>query len=101
MDHNDDNQLITERRDKLTALRALAKSKGTAAFPNDFKPKHHAADLHLRHGETENALLEPLAIGAVVAGRMMLKRVMGKACFATLQDASGAGSSSAGGSTSP
>ena len=89
MDNNDDNQLITERREKLTALRALAKSKGMAAFPNDFKPKHHAADLHLRHGETENAVLEPQAVKVAVAGRMMLKRVMGKACFATLQDASG------------
>ena len=89
MDHNNDNQLITERREKLTALRALAKSKGTAAFPNDFKPKHHAADLHLRHGETEDAVLEPQAVKVAVAGRMMLKRVMGKACFATLQDASG------------
>jgi lysyl-tRNA synthetase, class II len=85
----DDNQLITERREKLTALRAFAKSKGTAAFPNDFKPKHHAADLHLRYGETENEVLEPQAIKVAVAGRMMLKRVMGKACFATLQDASG------------
>jgi lysyl-tRNA synthetase, class II len=89
MDNNDDNQLITERREKLTALRALAKSKGAAAFPNDFKPRHHAADLHLRHGETENAVLEPQAIKVAVAGRMMLKRVMGKACFATLQDTSG------------
>jgi lysyl-tRNA synthetase, class II len=89
MDQNDDNQLITERREKLAALRTLAKSRGTAAFPNDFKPKHHAADLHQRHGATENDALEPQAIKVAVAGRMMLKRVMGKACFATLQDASG------------
>jgi lysyl-tRNA synthetase, class II len=86
---HDENQLITERREKLTALRDLAKSKGAAAFPNDFKPKHHAADLHQRHGATENEVLEPQAIKVAVAGRMMLKRVMGKACFATLQDASG------------
>jgi hypothetical protein len=79
MDHNDNgNQLITERREKLTALRALAKSKGAAAFPNDFKPKHHAADLHQRYGATDNAALEPQAIHAAVAGRMMLKRVMGR-----------------------
>jgi lysyl-tRNA synthetase, class II len=86
---SDDNQLITERREKLTALRERARAEGKAAFPNDFKPKDHAADLHQRHGETENVVLEPQAIGAAVAGRMMLKRVMGKACFATLQDASG------------
>ena len=84
-----DNQLITERREKLAALRAHAKSTGTAAFPNDFKPRHHAADLHHKHGATPNEELEPKAIAVSVAGRMMLKRVMGKACFATLQDASG------------
>ena len=86
--NNDDNQLMTERRDKLTALRALVKSKGAAAFPNDFKPKHHAADLHQGYGAVENAELEPQAVHVAVAGRMMLKRVMGKACFATLQDGS-------------
>ncbi len=86
---SDDNHLITERREKLTALRALAKSKGEAAFPNDFKPKDHAADLHQRHGAADNEALESQAISVSVAGRMMLKRVMGKACFATLQDASG------------
>ena len=59
------------------------------AFPNDFKPAHHAADLHLRHGQVPNEELEPQAVTVSVAGRMMLKRVMGKACFATLQDGSG------------
>jgi lysyl-tRNA synthetase, class II len=86
---SDDNQLITERREKLTALRERAKATGQAAFPNDFKPKHHAADLHQRHDATQAEALEAQAIAVTVAGRMMLKRVMGKACFATLQDASG------------
>ncbi len=81
---HDENKLIAERREKLAALR----SRGVA-FPNDFKPTHHAADLHLRHGSTPNETLEPQAVKVSVAGRMMLKRVMGKACFATLQDASG------------
>jgi len=45
--------------------------------------------LHRRHGATENEALEQQAFQVAVAGRMMLKRVMGKACFATLQDASG------------
>jgi lysyl-tRNA synthetase class 2 len=88
MDDND-NQLITERREKLAALREHAKARGDAAFPNDFKPKDHAAELHRRHGATPNEELDPRGVRAVVAGRMMLKRVMGKACFATLQDASG------------
>jgi lysyl-tRNA synthetase class 2 len=85
----DDNQLIAERREKLAALRAQAQAAGTAVFPNDFKPTHHAMDLHHRHGQVPNEELEPQAVKVVVAGRMMLKRVMGKACFATLQDSSG------------
>jgi lysyl-tRNA synthetase class 2 len=80
----DENQLITERREKLAALRASG-----IAFPNDFKPRHHAADLHQRHGQVPNEELEPQAVKVAVAGRMMLKRVMGKACFATLQDGTG------------
>ncbi len=78
-----DNTLITERREKLQALRAQG-----VAFPNDFKPKHHAADLHHRYGQVPNEELEPQAIAVSVAGRLMLKRVMGKACFGTLQDGS-------------
>jgi lysyl-tRNA synthetase, class II len=81
---SDDNQLMAERRTKLAALRERG-----VAFPNDFKPRHHAADLHHRHGLVPNEELEPQGISVVVAGRMMLKRVMGKAAFATLQDASG------------
>ena len=88
MDDND-NQLITERRDKLAALRERAKAQGAAAFPNDFKPRHHAAELHRRYDAASNEELESQAIGVAVAGRMMLKRVMGKACFATLQDMAG------------
>ena len=81
----DENQLITERREKLAALRQSA----GVAFPNDFKPTHRAAELQQRHGQLPNEELEPQAIKVAVGGRMMLKRVMGKACFATLQDASG------------
>ncbi len=85
----DSNQLIQERRDKLALIRERAKATGTAAFPNDFKPQHQAADLHHRHGQIANEELEPQGIRVVVAGRLMLKRVMGKACFGTLQDGSG------------
>jgi lysyl-tRNA synthetase, class II len=80
----DDNQLIAERREKLAAIRQAG-----VAFPNDFKPTHQAADLHHRHGQVPNEELEPQAVKVAVAGRLMLKRVMGKACFGTLQDASG------------
>ncbi len=85
----DENKLIAERREKLAALRHSARHEKRAVFPNDFKPTHHAADLQLRHGATANEELEPQAIRVAVAGRLMLKRVMGKASFGTLQDASG------------
>jgi lysyl-tRNA synthetase class 2 len=81
----DDNQLIAERREKLAAIRAAT----AVPFPNDFKPEHRAAALHAQYGETDNDALEPQAIRVSVAGRMMLKRIMGKASFCTLQDATG------------
>ena len=81
---SDENQLITERREKLAAIR-----RNGVAFPNDFKPKHHAAELLRLHGPKENEELESLGVKVVVAGRLMLKRVMGKASFGTLQDGSG------------
>ena len=87
----DENQLITERREKLTLLRQKALEAGAAVFPNDFKPAHRAGPLHAAHGKQPNEVLEPMAVPVSVAGRMMLKRVMGKACFATLQDGSGVG----------
>jgi len=80
----DDNQIIAERRAKLTALRAQGN-----AFPNDFRREHLAADLQRAHDGRTNEQLEADPVRARVAGRMMLKRVMGKASFATLQDMSG------------
>ncbi|WP_110959367.1 lysine--tRNA ligase [Acidovorax sp. ST3] len=84
----DDNQLIAERREKLRALREVQANGGGVAFPNNFKPAHKAAQLHLEHGETANETLEAAPVSVSVAGRMMLKRVMGKASFATIQDGS-------------
>ena len=80
----DENHVIAERREKLKAIR----EKGVA-FPNDFKPEHFAAPLHAQFGEQENETLDPQAVMVKVAGRMMLKRVMGKASFATVQDKTG------------
>ncbi|MBC7701537.1 lysine--tRNA ligase [Aquabacterium sp.] len=80
----DTNKLVAERREKLAAIRAQG-----IAFPNDFKPTHHAAPLHEQHDLTEGSELEAQAIHVKLAGRLMLKRVMGKACFGTLQDGSG------------
>jgi lysyl-tRNA synthetase class 2 len=80
----DDNQIIAERRAKLAELRARG-----VAFPNDFRREHLAADLHAAWGGKENEELESQHVAVAVAGRMMLKRVMGKASFATVQDTSG------------
>ena len=85
---HDDNQLIAERREKLRALREVQANGGGVAFPNNFKPTHKAAPLHQEHGETTNEALEAMPVAVSVAGRMMLKRVMGKASFATVQDGS-------------
>jgi lysyl-tRNA synthetase class 2 len=81
---NDDNKLIEERREKLKALRA----KGVA-YPNDFRREDLAGPLAESHGAKSKEDLEKEKIPAKVAGRMVLKRVMGKASFATLQDGSG------------
>ncbi|OGV73107.1 MAG: lysine--tRNA ligase [Methylophilales bacterium RIFCSPHIGHO2_02_FULL_57_10] len=79
----DENHVIAERREKLKALRAQSN-----AFPNDFCRANLAADLHADFGAMEGEQLEARAVRVAVAGRMMLKRVMGKASFATLQDMS-------------
>jgi lysyl-tRNA synthetase class 2 len=89
MSTDDHNQLIAERREKLAAIRRQAREAGVSAFPNDFKPRHHALELLRKHGDDANEVLEPQAVKVAVAGRMMLKRVMGKASFCTLQDGSG------------
>ena len=81
----DENRLITERREKLAAIRA----KTAVPFPNDFKPKHRALPLSQRYGDVVNEELEPQEIKVSVAGRLMLKRVMGKASFGTMQDSTG------------
>ena len=85
----DENHVIAERREKLKAIRDTASNKGGVAFPNDFKPLHKAADLIAAHADKENEAFEASPVDVVVAGRMMLKRVMGKASFDTIQDGSG------------
>lgn len=78
------NQIIEERRAKLAALREAG-----IAFPNDFRRNNLASDLHKKYGNQSNDTLEKDQMSVEVAGRMILKRVMGKASFATIQDMSG------------
>ena len=80
----DENQIIAERRAKLARMR----EKGNA-FPNDFRRGDLASDLHREFDGKSKEQLEQEKPTAIVAGRMLLKRVMGKASFATLQDMSG------------
>ncbi len=80
----DENHLIAERRGKLAKLRTEG-----VAYPNDFRPDSVSADLHQAYDDLDKEALAQIGKQVKVAGRMMLKRVMGKASFATLQDASG------------
>ena len=79
----DENQIIAIRREKLNQLRQQG-----IAYPNDFKRDSFAADLHEQYDNTSKEELDPQNIPVKIAGRMMLKRQMGKATFATVQDVS-------------
>ena len=80
----DDNQIIAERRAKLQAWRDQG-----LAYPNDFRRDSFAGDLHDAHDLKTNEELDAAPVTVTVAGRMMLKRVMGKASFATIKDMTG------------
>jgi len=83
----DENFLIAERREKLAALRGQG-----VAFPNDFRRADYAGDLQAAYAEADKWTAEALegeARRVAVAGRILLKRVMGKASFVQIQDESG------------
>ncbi|TAM47942.1 MAG: lysine--tRNA ligase [Gammaproteobacteria bacterium] len=80
----DENEQIALRRQKLAELRAQG-----VAFPNDFRRNVVAGELHAEYGEKDGAELETRNVRVKVAGRMMTRRVMGKASFCHLQDMSG------------
>jgi lysyl-tRNA synthetase class 2 len=78
------NHLIAERRAKLERLR----SRGNA-FPNDFRRDSTAEELHLAWGARPAEWFDSHPVRVTIAGRMMFKRVMGKASFAKIKDRSG------------
>lgn len=80
----EEHRLIAERRAKLGALRERG-----AAFPNDFRRNVVAGELHAEYDDKDNEALEVEPVRVRVAGRMMAKRVMGKASFAQIMDMSG------------
>ena len=81
----DARDTLAQRREKLAVLRERG-----AAFPNGFERTALAAELQARHADDDKQALEAEPTRTVVAGRVMLRRVMGKATFVTLQDVSGA-----------
>lgn len=80
----DENTLIAQRKQKLQELR----QKGNA-FPNDFRRNALANDLHQKYEHLDHDQLEAQQIPVKVAGRIMMRRIMGKASFIHLQDMSG------------
>ena len=79
-----DNEIVRRRREQLNALREQGNP-----YPNDFRRDALAADLRSRYGELDQEALEQEEARFSLAGRMMSRRVMGKASFAHLQDSSG------------
>ena len=80
----DENKLIALRRQKLAELR----QRGNP-YPTDFRRDALAAELHADHGGKDSAEVEAAPARVRVAGRMLAKRIMGKASFAKLRDQSG------------
>ena len=80
----DEHALIAQRRAKLAALREQG-----IAFPTDFRRNVMAGELHAEYGDKDNDYFEANPRRVSVAGRMMAKRIMGKASFAQLLDMSG------------
>ena len=82
--NKEENHLIEERRKKLADLRA-----SNNAFPNDFRRKNLAQELKDELDQFSKEELAKKKKKASVAGRIMLRRLMGKASFTTIQDFSG------------
>ena len=80
----DENHLIAERRAKLQRLREQGN-----AFPNDFRRDSLAADLVLAYEGKDAEWLEANPTTVRVGGRMLAKRLMGKASFTKIQDRTG------------
>ena len=80
----DENEQIKVRKEKLSILREQGQ-----AYPNDFQRKDLANDLHVQYDSYEKEPLEEEGKTVAVAGRIMTRRIMGKASFVTLQDMSG------------
>ena len=79
-----ENELIAQRREKLAQLRAAGQ-----AYPNGFRRDNLATALHEAYGDKDNDELTSIDKHVVLAGRIVLRRIMGKASFVHIQDMSG------------
>jgi len=80
----DENKLIAQRREKLKQMREQGN-----AFPNNFRRDSISGELHAEYDGKTKEELETMGLRVKVAGRLMSRRIMGKASFAHLQDMSG------------
>jgi lysyl-tRNA synthetase, class II len=100
----EENKLIAERRAKLAQLRVSGAGSGGGAggggggggdrggggaYPNDYRRDALAGELHAAFGERSGEWLEAHAARVSVGGRLMFKRLMGKASFAKIADRTG------------
>jgi len=83
-EHAEENRLIAERRAKLARLRAAGQ-----AYPNDYRRDALAGQLHTAYANSSDEWLEANPVHVRVGGRIMFKRVMGKASFIKLADRTG------------
>jgi lysyl-tRNA synthetase class 2 len=83
-DNLDINEQIANRLAKLDEWR-----QGGKAYPNDFKRTHFALSLHEQYDALDTEALEKEGLEVQIAGRIMMRRLMGKASFVTLQDTTG------------
>ncbi len=84
IEHLDESEVYQIRKQKLAELRTQGFN-----FPNEFRREHLAADLIKKHGEAEKEALMGQHVKVSVAGRIVLRRIMGKASFFHIQDVSG------------
>ena len=84
MSDENENDLIAQRRQQLSELRETGN-----AFSNDFRRDSLAADVLAKYEERTKEELEVEGAKVALAGRMMSRRIMGKASFAHIQDMSG------------
>jgi len=78
------NEILAQRLAKLDAMR----EKGQA-FPNDFRRDSISDKLHDLYNDKTKEELDELGLEVSIAGRMMMRRIMGKASFASIQDMGG------------